>query len=115
MRKIRLRDAKADLAAVVDNAASGKAWVITRRGKPTAVVLGIEEWRRLSRVPSLARLLVSAPLGPVDLPQLDGTPLHDLVRKSRADNWRQENWEALADANAFLARHGLWSDGKRPF
>jgi len=23
--------------------------------------------------------------------------------------------QALADANAFLARHGLWSDGKRQF
>ncbi len=27
----------------------------------------------------------------------------------------QENREALADANDFVHRHGLWSDGKRLF
>lgn len=41
--------------------------------------------------------------------------LRDKIRKARADRWLEENREALNDANAFLARHGLWSDGKRQF
>jgi hypothetical protein len=38
--------------------------VITRHGKPEAVVLGIADWERLSQVPSFGRLLMSAPLSP---------------------------------------------------
>ena len=75
MRKIQLRDAKARLSAVVDDAMSGKPAVITRHGKQQAVVLGYEDWRRLSRVPSFGRLLMSAPLEPGDLPARDRTPL----------------------------------------
>jgi len=29
--------------------------------------------------------------------------------------WLAENADALTDANAFLERHGLWSDGLRQF
>jgi antitoxin CcdA len=35
--------------------------------------------------------------------------LRDQIRKARADRWLKENREALDDANAFLARHGLRS------
>jgi prevent-host-death family protein len=71
MRKIPLRDAKAKLSSVVDQATRGKPSVITRYGKPEAVVLGFAEWERLSRVPSFGRLLMSAPLEPEDLPPHD--------------------------------------------
>ncbi len=77
MRRVQLRDAKAALSAVVDDAVHGKASVITRHGKPAAVILGFEEWERLSRVPSFGRLLMSAPLNPGDLPDRDATPLRD--------------------------------------
>jgi antitoxin Phd len=77
MRNIQLRDAKASLSAVVDEAVHGKASVITRHGKPAAVVLGFEQWQRLSRVPSFGRLLMSAPLEPGDLPERDQAPLRD--------------------------------------
>ena len=40
MRKIQLKDAKANLSAVVDQATRGKPSVITRHGKPEVVVLG---------------------------------------------------------------------------
>jgi antitoxin Phd len=40
-------------------------------------VLGYEEWRRLSRVPSLGRLLVSLPLEDESLLERDATPLRD--------------------------------------
>jgi len=44
-----------------------------------------------------------------------GRHLRNLVADARAKQWLKENREALADANAFLARYGLWSDGKRQF
>lgn len=77
MRKIQLKDAKANLSAVVDRAAHGKPSIITRRGKPEAVVLGIAEWERLSRVPSFGRLLMSAPLEAEDLPERNRAPMRD--------------------------------------
>ena len=77
MRKIQLKDAKANLSAVVDQATRGKASVITRHGKPEAVVLGFAEWQRLSSVPTFGRLLMAAPLEPDDLQERDRTPLRD--------------------------------------
>ena len=68
MREIQLKDAKATLSSVVDDAARGKPSVITRHGKPEAVILGFNEWERLANVPSFGRLLMSAPLEPGDLP-----------------------------------------------
>lgn len=69
MREIQLRDAKANLSAVVDEAMEGKPAVITRHGKRQAVVLSYEEWERLSHVPTFGRLLMAAPLAPDDLPE----------------------------------------------
>ena len=74
MRKVQLKDAKANLSAVVDEATRGKPSLITRHGKPQAVVLGFAEWERLSRVPSFGRLLMSAPLEPEDLPERSRAP-----------------------------------------
>ncbi|MBM3529934.1 MAG: type II toxin-antitoxin system Phd/YefM family antitoxin [Alphaproteobacteria bacterium] len=75
MRKVRLKDAKANLSTVVDRATRGKPSVITRHGKPEAVVLGMADWERLSRVPSFGRLLMAAPLEPRDLPERSRAPL----------------------------------------
>jgi antitoxin Phd len=69
MREIQLRDAKANLSAVVDAAVQGKPAVITRHGKRQAVVISYEEWERLSRVPTFGRLLMAAPLTSDDLPR----------------------------------------------
>ena len=77
MRKIQLKDAKANLSAVVDQATRGKASVITRHGKPEAVVLGFAEWQRLSSVPTFGRLLMAAPLEADDLRERHRTPLRD--------------------------------------
>ena len=46
MREIQLRDAKASLSAVVDEALRGEPAIITRHGKPEAVILSFEEWQR---------------------------------------------------------------------
>lgn len=68
MRQIQLRDAKATLSTVIDQARGGIPSIITRHGRPEAVVMGFEEWQRLSRVPSFGRLLMEAPLDADDLP-----------------------------------------------
>lgn len=77
MRKVQLRDAKAKLSALVESAAQGRAAVITRHGKPRAVIVGIDEWNRLQDVPSFGRLLSSAPLEHGDLPARDVSPPRD--------------------------------------
>lgn len=79
MREVRLRDAKGRLSAPVEDAAHGEPAVIMRRGALRAVILGVEEWDRLRRVPSFGRLLVSAPLEDTDIPPRDATPLRDIA------------------------------------
>jgi antitoxin Phd len=69
MREIQLKDAKAMLSSVIDDAVRGEPSIITRHGKPEAVILGFKEWERLANVPSFGQLLMSAPLEPGDLPQ----------------------------------------------
>jgi prevent-host-death family protein len=62
---------------MIDQAAAGPQ-TITRNGKPAAVLVGIEEWRRKTkRKGSLAEFLRSAPSGFADL---DTTRARDLAR-----------------------------------
>lgn len=62
MRELQLRDAKAAFSAVVEQAARGEETVVTRHGRPTAVVLGYETWQRLTGArPSFADLLLDFP------------------------------------------------------
>lgn len=62
MRELQVRDAKASFSAVVEQAAGDEATLVTRHGRPMAVVLGYEEWRRLSgRRPGFADLLLGFP------------------------------------------------------
>jgi antitoxin CcdA len=51
----------------------------------------------------------------IDVSNELNTHLRGLLSKVRRERWLEENREALADANTFLERHGLWSDGKRQF
>jgi antitoxin CcdA len=41
--------------------------------------------------------------------------LREAVASHRRERWLVENRGAIADANAYLAEHGLWSDGLRQF
>ena len=75
MREIQLRDAKARLSAVVDDAVGGEPAIITRHGRKEVVILRLKEWERLTRVPSFGRLLMAAPIAPEDLPERDRTAL----------------------------------------
>ena len=78
MRQIQLRDAKATLSSVVDEAVSGSPSIITRHGKPEAVIVGFAECERMSQVPSFGRLLMAAPIEDGDLPERNTGTLRDL-------------------------------------
>lgn len=68
-----MRDAKATLSAVVDQARQGEPSIITRHGRPEAVIVSFEEWQRLSQVPSFGRLLMEVQLEPEDVPERLGS------------------------------------------
>jgi prevent-host-death family protein len=63
MRTLPLRQAKASLSAVVGAAENGEATTITKHGRPAAVVVPVEDARRLysAKRRSFAELLMSIP------------------------------------------------------
>jgi len=64
----KLQDAKNRFSEVVKEALRAGPQIVTRRGKETAVVLSVEEYRRLARPDmSLVEFLQSSPLGDVEL------------------------------------------------
>jgi prevent-host-death family protein len=69
VKEIQLKDAKATLSAVVDQAVAGEPSVITRHGRREAVLVSFEEWQRLSKVPSFAELLLAFPGEAGDVPE----------------------------------------------
>lgn len=74
MREIKLKDAKATLSAVVDQAVRADPAIITRQGKKEAVVLSFDEYEKLSHLPSFGRLLAAFPGSEEDLPTRTGRP-----------------------------------------
>ncbi|TDE13107.1 type II toxin-antitoxin system Phd/YefM family antitoxin [Jiangella asiatica] len=61
-------DAKARLSELLETAASNGPQTISRRGRPVAVVVSVEEWeRRKRRQGTLAEFLATAPVGDEDL------------------------------------------------
>jgi antitoxin Phd len=80
VREIQLKDAKATLSSVVDDAVQGEPSIITRHGRPEAVIIGFKEWERLARVPSFGRLLMSAPISPKDIPERNRAPIRGIKR-----------------------------------
>jgi antitoxin Phd len=78
MRSIQLRDAKAGLSQVIDEAVNGTPSLITRHGKPQAVVLSFRDWEKLSNVPSFGRLLMAAPEALSEFVTRSGSPTRDV-------------------------------------
>ncbi len=78
MREIQLKDAKATLSALVDEALKGEEFAITRHGRKEAVVISWDAWQRLSNVPSFGRLLASSPLEEGDIPERDRSPAREI-------------------------------------
>lgn len=78
MKTVQLKDAKAKLSAVVDDAVAGEPTVITRHGKEEAVVLSITEYRKLSKKPSFAELLLAYPGGLEESDEFRSSPVRDV-------------------------------------
>lgn len=75
---IQIRDAKAKFSALIEAAEQGRPTTITRHGRPAAVVVSVEDARRLypENRPSFAELLLSFPGG--DEFERDQTPLSEV-------------------------------------
>jgi prevent-host-death family protein len=65
MKTVQLRDAKATLSALVDAAEKGEPTVITRHGRPAAMLVPVDLGKRLHAPErrSLADFLLSIPTG----------------------------------------------------
>jgi len=74
VKEIQLKDAKATLSAVVDQAVAGEPIVITRHGRKEAVLVSFEEWERISKVPDFADLLLAFPGEAGDIPERTRKP-----------------------------------------
>lgn len=71
-----LANAKARLSEVIERAQAGPQ-TITRNGKPSAVIVSVEEWdRKTTRKGSLAEFLLKSPLrgADIDLERVDDEP-----------------------------------------
>lgn len=79
MQTVQLREARSRLSALVEEATQGGKAIITRRGRPSAVILGMDEWNRLRAVPSFGRLLCASGLEDDDLPPRDTSPLREVA------------------------------------
>lgn len=75
MRTIQLRDAKANFSALVEAAERGEPSLITKHGRPAAMLMPIGQAEEFyaSRRPSLAEYLLTAP-EPIEY-ERDRTPL----------------------------------------
>lgn len=78
MQSIQIRDAKAKFSALVEAAEHGQPTTITRHGRPAAVLVPVEDARRLypENRPSFADLLLSFP-GGAEFDR-DSTPLREV-------------------------------------
>ena len=78
METIQIRDAKARFSALVEAAEHGRPTTITRHGRPAAVLVPVEDARRLypQDASSFADLLLSFP-GGVEF-ERDATPLREV-------------------------------------
>jgi prevent-host-death family protein len=78
MESIQIRDAKAKFSALIEAAEQGRATIITRHGRPAAVVVPVEDARRLypEDRSSFVDLLLSFPGGAEF--ERDQTPLREV-------------------------------------
>ncbi len=75
MHTMLLRDAKENLSKVIDQALDGDPVLITRRGKPQAVVLSWTEYERLTNeVPSFGWLMSHPPQALEEIQERDTSP-----------------------------------------
>ena len=76
MKTIRLREARARLSTIVAAAERGEPTIITKHGRPAAMVVPVENGQHLyAAKPNLADYLLGFP-GPLDTPH-DPSPLRE--------------------------------------
>ncbi|WP_343207440.1 type II toxin-antitoxin system Phd/YefM family antitoxin [Aminobacter sp. MSH1] len=65
VKKMQVREAKAGFSAVIEAAENGEPTIITKHGKPAAVVIPVGDAERLypNRKPNLGTFLMSFPGG----------------------------------------------------
>lgn len=80
MNTLQIREAKASLSAIIAAAEQGQPTLITRHGRPSAMVVPVEQGLRLypEDTPSFADYLLSMPAGPNFQIERDATPLRDV-------------------------------------
>ncbi len=68
MKKVSIFEGKNKFSKIVESAASGEPQIITKNGKETAVVISIDEYRRL-KIPkqTLSEFLLNSPWRGSDL------------------------------------------------
>jgi prevent-host-death family protein len=79
MKTMQLREAKAGLSAIVQAAEEGEPTIITKHGKPTAMVVPIDEARKLypdQQQKNFVEHLMSFP-GGIEF-ERDETPMRDI-------------------------------------
>ena len=62
-----------------------------------------------------ADLLQKARARNINLSQTLENSLEEILKERDRQAWVEDNREAMAAANRFVAEHGLWSDGLRRF
>ena len=80
MNTLQIRNAKAVFSAVIAAAEQGQPTLITRHGRPSAMVVPVEDGRRLypDHRPSFADYLLSIPTAPELHIERDNSPLRDV-------------------------------------
>jgi prevent-host-death family protein len=80
MKTVQIRQAKAAFSAVVAAAERGEPTLITRHGRPSAMVVSAAEGQRLYRqdIPSFADYLLAMPAGSKIKTKRDIAPLRDV-------------------------------------
>lgn len=78
MRSVPIREAKAKFSELIDAVEKGDQVTITRHGEPAAVLVSLEDAKRLQPLPkkSFAEFLFSFP-GGIEL-ERDQTPMRDI-------------------------------------
>lgn len=79
MKQMQLREAKAHLSEVVELAQSGEATTITKHGNPVAMVVPLEEGRKLypQNKKRIVDVLMEYPGDDLDL-ERDRTPIREI-------------------------------------
>lgn len=71
--------------------------------------------KRRTNVSIDAQLLAEARAMGVNLSAALESKLAELLKTERQRRWLEENKAGFEAANAFIEKHGLWSDGRRLF